>query len=361
LLGNAGNGHRLVTARTAENLSTVLACVNAISTAIASLPAYVYRRTANGREEDTAHPLSRLIRNGPNERQTWPDFAEWLTASTLLRGNGLAEIKTDGAGSVVALVPIPWDYVSVQMLPSGRLAYDVVETAGLFGSTGRPRRLLEGEVLHMRDRSDDGMVGRSRLSRAGAVIGAALGIQEFAGALIENGVNLSGTLSVDGVLTSDQYAALRDHLRATFSGPQNAAKAIILDRGAKWSPVSVSPEDAELLATRKFTVEELARLYGVPPPLVQDYSRNTFTNAETAGRWFAQFTLAPWLRKLETEFARAVFSGADRTTHELEIDMSGFMRGDYAARWAAHKIAVEADILSINEVREVEGFNPRSP
>lgn len=359
LLGNLGSGNRLVNARTAENLSTVLACVNAIGTAIASLPAYIYRLADTGREEDAAHPLARLIRNGPNERQTWPDFVEWLMASTLLRGNGLAEIKTDMRGRVVGLVPIPWDYVAVQMLPSGRLAYDIVEVINLYGATGRPRRLLEGEVLHLRDRSDDGHIGRSRLSRAGAVVGAALSVQEFAGALYDNGINPSGALEVEGKLSPDALKRLAAVFKEAFAGPDKAAKALVLDQGVKWKQISVSPEDAELLASRKFTVEELARLYGVPPPLVQDYSKNTFTNAETAGRWFAQFTLQPWIRKLETEFARSVFSETSRATHELEIDLSGMMRGDYAARWAAHKIAVESEILTVDEVREVEGWNPR--
>lgn len=359
LLGSLGVGGRAINHRTAENLSTVLGCVNAIATAIASLPAYVYRRAEDGREEDTGHPLARLIRNGPNARQTWPDFVEWLMASTLLRGNGLAEIKMDGGGRVRELLPLPWDHVSVQMLPSGRLAYDVVEAIGLFGATGRPRRLLEGEVLHLRDRSDDGLIGRSRLTRAAAVVGTALSVQEFAGALYENGINPSGALQVSGKLGTPELNRLAQHFREAFSGPSKAAKALVLDQGATWQQISVSPEDAELLASRKFTVEELARLYGVPPPLIQDYSRNTFTNAETAGRWFAQFTLQPWIRKIECEFARSVFSEASRATHELEIDLSGFMRGDYAARWTAHKIAVDAKILSVNEVREVEGWNPR--
>ncbi|WP_254434843.1 phage portal protein, partial [Magnetospirillum sp. UT-4] len=105
---------------------------------------------------------NRLVRRGPNPWQTWPDFIEWLVASTLLRGNGLAEIIHDSRGAVVELRPIPWDWVTVYLLPSGRLAYDVAEQAGLWGSTGRIRRLLQGEVIHLRDRSDDGLLGRSR-------------------------------------------------------------------------------------------------------------------------------------------------------------------------------------------------------
>jgi HK97 family phage portal protein len=132
---------------------------------------------------------------------------------------------------------------------------------------------------------------------------------------------------------------------------------MLLDGGLKFEPYQISPEDAELLASRKFAVEEICRLFQVPPPLIQDYSHNTFTNSETAGRWFAQFTLAPWARKIEAEFRRALF--AANSGLELEIDLSGFLRGDPQTRWAAHKIAVEAGILDADEIREIEGFNPR--
>jgi len=359
LLGNLGSGNRLVNARTAENLSTVLACVNAVSTAIASLPAYVYRRADEGREEATDHPLARLIRNGPNERQTWPDFAEWLMASTMLRGNGLAEIKTDNAGRVTQLVPIPWDYVAVQMLPSGRLAYDIVEVIGLFGATGRPRRLLEGEVLHLRDRSDDGIIGRSRLSRAAAVVGTALSVQEFSGALYDNGINPSGALEVEGKLSDTALKRLAEQFRDAFAGASKAAKALVLDQGVKWKQISISPEDAELLASRRFTTEELARLYQVPPPIIGDLTHGTFTNSETLIRFFAQSTLSSWCRKIEAEFSRSVLSAAARASHSLEIDLSGLLRGDPETRWKSHEIALRNKVLLPNEIREEEGWNPR--
>lgn len=349
----------LVNPRLAENLSTVLRCTSAISSGIASLPAYVYQRTARGRDVAEQHPLMRLIRNGPNQHQSWPDFMEWLVASTLLRGNGLAEIRTDRAGRLTGLVPIPWEWVSVQLLPTGRLVYDVVEITSIYGGTGRPRRLLEGEVLHLRDRSDDGLIGRSRLHRAAAVINAGLSIQEFAGALYRNGINPSGALEVEGKLNADQLKRLAEQFREAFGGSHNAAKAMVLDQGVKWKPVSISPEDAELLASRRFSTEELARLFDVPPPIIGDLSHGTFTNSETLIRFFAQSTLAGWCRKLEAEFARSVLSEMDREDHEVEIDLSGLLRGDPETRWKSHEIAVKNKILTPNEIREIEGWNPR--
>jgi HK97 family phage portal protein len=148
-------------------LSTVLACVGAISSAISSLPLYVYRRTPTGREVDNSHPLMRLVRTSPNAHQSWPDFVEWLIASTLLVGNGLAEVVDDGRGAVVELRPVPWSWASVSMLPNGRLAFDISEQRGVLGTAvaGR-RRLLQDQVLLLTDRSDDGILGVSRLRRA---------------------------------------------------------------------------------------------------------------------------------------------------------------------------------------------------
>jgi HK97 family phage portal protein len=134
---------------------------------------------------------------------------------------------------------------------------------------------------------------------------------------------------------------------------------MVLDQGLKWKQISINPEDAEFLASRRFTVEELARLFGCPPPTIGDLSHGTFTNTETVGRWFAQHTLSPWIRKIESEFSRTVFSEATRRTHRLEIDMSGFQRGDPEARWRSWEIAVKNNILSVDEVRAEEGWNPR--
>jgi HK97 family phage portal protein len=342
----------------AENLSTVLACVSAISSAMASLPAYVYRYSDAGREIDDVHSIARLIELGPNQHQTWSDWLEWTMASVLLRGNGLSEILTDARGAVIGLNAVPWEFVNVQLLPSGRLVYDITEITSMFGGTGKTRRLLQDEVFHLRDRSDDGLIGVSRLRRAAAVIQAGLSIQDFANHIYGNGINPSGALEVEGKLNPEQRDQLRKNFEQGFSGTRNTAKALILDQGLRWKQISINPEDAEFLASRRFTGEELARLFGVPPPIVGDLTHGTFTNTETVGRWFAMHTLAPWIRKIESEFSRSVFSEATRRSHRLEVDMSGFLRGDPAQRWAAWAIAAREKILTVNEIRAEEGFNP---
>lgn len=354
-----GGSPAALTPRLAENFATVSACVSAIAQGIASLPAYVFRRIEKGREIDDAHAVARLIRAGVNAYQSWPEFIEWLIASTLLHGNGLAEIIADRAGRIVELRPIPWLNVTVRVLPSGRLAYDVSDLSTLYGGTGRVRRLLDTEVLHLRDRTDDGLVGRSRLSRCAGAIRLGLTMGAFSETLYDNRATPSGVVSTEMALSPEQGAALRTGIADGWRGVRSAGEVLVMSHGLKFTPLTISPEDAELLAARRFSTEEIARLFQVPPPIVGIWDHSSFTNSETAGRWFAQFTLSPWIRKIEEAFRRSVFSAASAATHELEIDLSGMLRGDPEARWKAHEIAVKNRILTPNEVRESEGWNPR--
>lgn len=357
LLGlvGAGAGPDGLTTAAAEGVATVLACVQAQASALAYLPARVYR-AGRVRTEVLEHPLYRVMREGVNDWQTWPDFIESIVASVLLAGNALAAIERGAGGEVTALRFIPWSWVQVVRLASGAIGYDVTE-GGFFGAPGRRYRLLKGECLHLKDRSDDGLIGRSRLSRAGETIQAARTANQYADAFLSNGAAPAGAITSDQAIGEDTMSRLRAGFDDRYAGAKKAGKVMILSDGLKFTPFQVSPEDAELLATRKFAVEEICRIFQVPPPLVQDYSHNTFTNSETAGRWFAGFTLAPWARKIEAEFGRVLFPAGSGL--ELDIDLSGFLRGDPQTRWAAHKIAIDAGILDADEVREIEGFNPR--
>jgi HK97 family phage portal protein len=356
--GVAFQSGAIVSPRTAENLSTILACVGAISSALASLPTWVYRRTGAGREVDEGHPLMRLIRRGCNRHQTWPSWLEWTVASTLLYGNSLSEIVVDARGALLELRPIPWNWAAVSMLGSGRLVFDVSETPGVFGGSARGRRrLLQDQVLLLTDRSDDGVLGISRLRRAAAVIGGALSQQEFAHAVLSNGIYPSGVITAEGKLDQLQRQQLREGFKS-FAGTDKAAKALILDQKLGWESMSISPEDQELLNSRRFTCEELCRIYGVPGPIVNDNTRSTFTNSETLIRFFAQSTLSAWCRRIEAAFASQVLSEAARSTHEVEIDLSGLLRGSPTERWETNKIAIETGVLTVNEIRELEGWGP---
>jgi HK97 family phage portal protein len=335
----------------------VVACINAIAGTMAAQPAYVYRRSEGGRVEAPGHPVARLIRQ-PNPHQTWADWIEWTMGQVLAWGNSISIVETDGAGRPVALTPVPWSHVSPVWLKSGRLAFDVAQYATPWGGTTERRRLLAEECFWPKERSDDGIIGRSRISRAPAVIRNAGALQEFSGAVWRNGARPTGALRYPKTLSDLAAGRLREQFADGHTGVRNAGKTLILEEGMEWTSIQLSSADAEILASRRFSREELATLMGVPAPVVGILDHTTFTNSETMLRFFAQQTLAGYCRKIELEFARSVFGSASGD-YSLEISLDGLLRGDPAQRWAAHKIAVDSQILSPNEVREIEGFNPK--
>lgn len=352
----AGHDGGAVSTVEAENLAVALACVNVIASNIAAFPVLVYRRQGAERIEVADHWLTRFVRYGPNAHQVWGALVESAIASVELHGNALIELERDASGTVTALRFIPWPWVAMQLLPSGRVAFDVYEPT-LPGAGARKRRLLGDDVVHLKDRSDDGLIGRSRLSRSRDVLRTATSQQTFARSFLERGAQPSGVISHDALLTPDQRDGLRQAFTEGHVGASKAGRALILDGGMKWQSMQVSPEDAELLNSRRFAVEEIARVYGVPPPMIGDLSHGTFTNSREAARWFGQFTLTPRVRRLEAELNRSLFGFGSR--YEIEFDMSSLLRSDPETRWASHKIAIETGVLDTNEIREIEGYNPR--
>lgn len=349
-LGQSVGYTSALSARAAENLSTVLACVNAISSALAYVPACVYRRDADGSKvELPAHPVARLSRLGVSPAMTWPDFIEHLLASALLNGNGLAEILRNGNGQVSGFRWIPWGQVTVAYLSTGRLAFDWSDP---YMGSGR---LLQDDVIYLRARTDDGRIGRSPLSRAAETVSGVRSAQTIARSFMDNGLQPSAVFEAPATLGPEAAARLRTAVEDRAQGVTKAGNALVLSGGLTYKSISLSPEDAELLESRKFGVIEICRLFHVPPPIVQSYENNTFTNSTQAGIWFATYCLGPWARKLQAEFARTVLP----TGIELELDLSGFLQGDPKTRWETHQIAITTGVLDTDEVREIEGYNAR--
>jgi phage portal protein BeeE len=357
-----------------ENLSVVCACISAIAGTIGSLPVGIFQRIGDKRVERPDHPLARLVR-APNSLQSWPDFIEWLLASTLLRGNGIAVIDHDGAGRPTALYPVPWhacqpllvpaaqaEAIGSPLVPNAKLVFDVVQTfspwpwPGPQRATGFPIRFFSDEVLFLRDRSDDGILGRSRLSRCPEVLAAALGAQNFSANCWVNGAMLGGVVQHPGRLSKEASDRIAQSWRSAYSGPANAARVAILEEGMSFTKVSTTLEDAELLDSRRFSVEELARVFDVPPPIIGDWSKATFSNTASAREWFAALTLLPWVNKIEQEFRRTVINDPDIS---LCIDMSGMLRGDFPQLVNSYVQLTRAGIASADEARHAVGLDPR--
>jgi HK97 family phage portal protein len=351
-VGSHGVGEHVSVIR-AENLATVQACVGVISSTIASLPARVYQIRGNDRIEISGGPYAGLLAN-PYSTLTWSEWVEWLASQTLLHGNSVCEIIYDSTGTVTALRPLPWERVTpLRVLnnpAAGRLLFGV-------SMPNEPyRQLLDSQVMHVRDRSDDGLLGRSRISRSPGAIRNAEELQNFSLAGWDNQATPAVAVTAGKKPGPDGFKRMKAQFDERYAGTKNARKTVFLDEGSTVTPLSVSPEDAQILESRRFSVEEICRLFNVPPPLAQDYTRNTFSNAATAGLWFAQFTLLPWVRKIEAAFKLSVFG--PNSGLELELDMSGLTRGDYATRWTSYATARGSQILTVDEIRAQEGYSP---
>lgn len=343
----------------AENLAAVTSAVTIISRTIASLPVYVYRSTEEGRIKVTDHPVCRLLArpDGNDGIMTWSDFAEWWIASTLLAGNGLASILDDGAGRPIALRPIPWWCANPMINPnSGRVSFHVAATNLPWWPSFSPTTVSSSDALWLRDRTDSGVLGRSALSRAPQTLQAALDVQAFSSETFAKGAKLSGVISHPGHLSKEASDRVAGSWQQTHSGPWNSGKVAILEEGMQFIPQAMTLEDAELLASRKFMTEEIARLFNIPLPILNVFDHANFANSDSASQWFGQLTLAPWCQKIEAEASRVLFN--DPSFH-IEIDLAALMRGSFASRIATEISMVRAGILSPDEVRLAEGYPAR--
>lgn len=340
----------------AENLSVVFACVQVISETVGMLPLCVYRKATDGdRIEDPLQPVAQIFAGDPNDRQTASEFIEMMTAHCLLRGNAYAEIVRDGRGAPVGLIPYHPDHVSVVRIPrTGRYAYDVSLPEG------GTRRLLPEEMFHLKDRTDDGVVGKSRLARARETFGSAIATERYAGSMFRNGASMSGVLSHPEALGEDAATRLRKDFEATYSGSEKAGKVAVLEEGLKWQQVSVSPDDAQMLESRKFSTVALARIYRVPPPVIGDFEGGNYSSIVEVGQWFYSHTIMPWLNKWERAIERSLFSSLSRRSLEVEFDCDLLLRGDMLTRFQAYRIAREIGVYNANELRRFEKQNKRT-
>jgi HK97 family phage portal protein len=341
----------------AENLSAVFGCVQAISETVAVLPVSVYRSDGEDlRKAASSHPVTKLFARQPNDLQTPVEFLEMVTAHCLLRGNGYVEIIRDGRGAPVELRPLHPDWVGVMRLPgTRRLVYDVSEP-----ESHGTRRVLMEDMLHLRDRSDDGFIGKSRLQRARETFGTAIATEEFAASTYKNGARVSGVLIHPDQIGDEAAGNLGDSFKQKHAGAKNAGSIPVLEEGVKWQQVSVSPADAEMLASRQFGVEQIARLYRVPMALLSNHDGAAYNSIIELNRMFAQHAVLPWVRRWEAAINGALLSEESRRTHWVEFDLDELTRANLLERWQAYRIAREVGAMNANEIRREERMNPRT-
>lgn len=336
-------------------LSATWACVNLLAGTIASLPLMVYRTsTAGVRTVAKDHPLYWLLHDSPNFDQTAYDFWEFMSAGIELQGNAYAEMEKRSDGFIVSLTPIRPDLVTVQRLNNGDLEYR-------WSLDGRQKVIAQDRMLHIRGFGGNPTGGASTLSVCRQTFGAALATDRASSRMFENGVQTTGVLSSDKVFTAEQRKQAEALLQEKFVGSVNAGRPMLLDNGLKWEQISINPEDAQMLETRRFGVEEICRIFGVPPHMIGHTENSTSwgTGLEQQTLGFQKFTLRKRLERIEQALQKQLLSRADRQNGiTIEFNVEGLLRGDSAARSNFYQSALQNGWMTINEVRALENMPP---
>ena len=361
-LGGTASG-KYVTERSAMQMTAVYCCVRILSEAVASLPLQFYRYTDDGgKEKAVEHPLYFLLHDEPNPEMTSFIFRETLMTHLLLWGNAFAQIIRNGKGEVVALYPLMPDRMKVKRDSDGRIyyeytVYDSDDVEGRKGTdkSGRTVKLQPSDVLHIPGLGFDGLVGYSPIAMAKNAIGLAIATEEYGSKFFANGAAPSGVLEHPGTIKDP--ARIRESWQATFGGSGNANKIAVLEEGMKYTPISISPEQAQFLETRKFQIDEIARIFRVPPHMIGDLEKSSFNNIEQQSLEFVKYTLDPWVSCWEQAMVRALLTPDEKRKYFFKFNVDGLLRGDYQSRMNGYATARQNGWMSANDIRELENLD----
>lgn len=334
---------------TAESVSAVYACVSAISETIASLPLHLFER-GDDRAKATKHSLYSVLHDAANPYQTALEFREWAQASVLLTGNAYARIERGYDGQVKALHPIPSDKVTVLRTSTGH-AYDYTDNnANLI-------RLLADEMFHLKHRAgNEVLIGISPIAASRATIDLAIAERDHGSATFTNGARLAGILKFPQKLKPEQRTALKSSWDTQYSGAANSGKTAVLEEGVEYQTVSMSMSDSEYLASRQFSVEEIARIFRVPPTVIGDLRHGNYSNSVEMSRQFVTMTLRRHLVMWEQTISQQLLTPAGRRAYKPEHSVEGLLRGDATNRADFYDKGIAAGWMLKSEARQLENL-----
>lgn len=350
-----------VNERTAMQTTAVYSCVRILAEAVAQLPLHVYAyKEDGGKEIKHDHPLYYLLHDEPNPEMTSFVFRETLMSHLLIWGNAYAQIIRDGAGRVLGLYPLLPDKMEVERDERGNLYYiysrDTDENPNFKGSG---QFVLKAEdVLHIPGLGFDGLIGYSPIAMAKNTVGMTLACEEYGASFFANGANPGGVLEHPGVLKDP--SKVRESWNSVYRGSNNAHKIAVLEEGMKYQQIAIPPEEAQFLETRKFQVNEIARLFRVPPHMVGDLEKSSFSNIEQQSLEFVKYTLEPWVIRWEQALQRALLLPGEKGKYFIKFNLDGLLRGDYQSRMNGYSVGRQNGWLSANDIREMENLNPIS-
>ena len=346
-----------VTERTAMQMTAVYSCVRILAEAIAGLPLHLYRYgDNNSKSKAIDHPLYHLLHDEPNPEMSSFVFRETLMTHLLLWGNAYAQIIRNGKGEVIALYPLMPNKMTVDRDSNGRLYYRYQHSAEEANTMENSAVILSpADVLHIPGLGFDGLVGYSPIAMAKNAIGMAMACEEYGAKFFANGAAPGGVLEHPGVIKDPNR--VRESWQSTFGGSGNANKIAVLEEGMKYTPIGISPEQAQFLETRKFQINEIARIFRVPPHMGGDLEKSSFSNIEQQSLEFVKYTLDPWVIRWEQSLARALFTDAEKKDYFFKFNVEGLLRGDYQSRMNGYATARQNGWMSANDIRELENLD----
>ena len=355
-LGQSAAGKR-VNERSAMQTSAVYACVRVISESVASLPLHLYRYTDDGgKEKAIDHPLYHLLHDEPNTEMTAYSFFEVGMTHLLLWGNFYSQIIRNGKGEVVGLYPLMPDRMTVDRDEKGRLYYEYqLSTDDAPTMKGSTVVLKPEEILHIPGLSFDGLVGYSPIAMAKNAIGLGIAAEEYGSKFYANGAAPSGVLEHPGTLKDP--SRVRESWQQTFGGSGNSNKVAVLEEGMKYTPISINPSEAQFLETRNFQITEIARIFRVPPHLIAQLDKATFSNIEQQSLEYVTYTLRPWITRLEQSMVRRLLTEEEKKRYFIKFNVDGLLRGDYQSRMNGYAIGRQNGWMSANDIRELENLD----
>lgn len=341
-----------VNPQTAMSVSAIYACVGLISETIGQLPIRVKKYKSGGGSDDAmSHPIYRLIALRPNEWQTSQEFREMMTQHLCLTGNCYAEIIRDNSGVPRELLPLMPNWVSVEQDSRWNVIYKITDKNGQY------RELTQSDVFHMKYRTLDGYTGISPIGYQRETVGNSIAALLYSSRMLKNGGRPSGTLEVPGGLSEEAFERLRASWEQNYTG-SNAYRTAILENGTKYNAISMSNADMQFLESRKFSVEEIARIYRVPLHMIQNTEKTTSwgSGVEQMSIGFVQYSMLPWIKRWENCIKKYLIT--DKNTY-VKLSVEGLMRGDMSSRYTSYAQAITNGFMSANEVRALEDMNPR--
>ena len=357
VFGRANSGEQ-VDEKSAMQIATVYACVRLLAESVAQLPLHLYKVTEpDGQEKANDHPLYKILYREPNPEMTSFSYWEAVMTHLLLWGNSYSQIVRDGKNTVLGLYPLLPENVEIDRTDKGELYYIYhAYTNEVPGETNKDIIFRRDEVLHIPGLSFNGLVGFSPIAMMKNSLGTTMAVEKYGSAFFKNGAQPAGVLQHPNLLKDPEK--VRRQWNEAYGGAGNAHRVAVLEEGMTYKPISLPPEDSQFLSTREFGVEEICRIFRVPPHMVQDLKRATFSNIEHQSIDFVVHTLDPWLVRIEKAIVKDLLVEDEKDQFFPKFNVDGLLRGDYKSRMDGYSIGISTGIISPNEARRKENMPP---